>query len=149
MYAVLISVLLQINQTNPPDPAAIRRAQEAQDRIVQQMFIRRMEEQKYRPPLSVQEEWAAKEAVVQERVFIGRFNNLLKKLRVFIDGYNSGKVDVKTVHELQKAWNQMQKEGWFKNASRAHTRPDQETREDSAVSSCKVEQAETESDKLQ
>lgn len=109
MYVVLISVLLQVNNADPS--IAIN---EARDRFARDMVFRRMEAQKRTPPKTIQQEWADKEANVQERVFISRFNNLLKKLRLFIDGYNTGKVDMKTVQEVQKAWAQVQKDGWFK-----------------------------------
>jgi len=109
MYAVLISVLLQVNHP-PPVPGM----QDQESRFVREMVLRRMEQQRQHPQKSIEQQWADKEAAVQQTLFVSRFNNLLKKLRTFIDGYNAGKVDVKAVEDVQRAWSQVQKDGWFK-----------------------------------
>jgi hypothetical protein len=130
MYAVLISVLLQVN--NPPPVPGM---QDQESRFVREMMLRRMEEQRQHPQKSIEQQWVEKEAAVQQTLFVNRFNNLLKKLRTFIDGYNAGKVDVKAVEDVQKAWNQVQKDGWFKKdaARQAVAEPVVTSCEESAI----------------
>jgi hypothetical protein len=54
------------------------------------------------------------EAAYEEREFAKRFNRLVQALRNFSDTYNTGVINVKHAKAVRKAWQQLEKSGWFK-----------------------------------
>jgi hypothetical protein len=50
----------------------------------------------------------------EDREFVKRLNTLLSLLHEFTSNYAAGKVDVKRIREVQKAWHDLEKSEWFK-----------------------------------
>ena len=53
-------------------------------------------------------ESAKKAAECQERRFTTSFNHLKKALDEFADAYNEGKLDLKKIEEIKKAWRDLE-----------------------------------------
>jgi hypothetical protein len=53
-------------------------------------------------------ESAKKVAECQERQFTSSFNHLKKALDEFADAYNQGKLDLKKIEEIKKAWRDLE-----------------------------------------
>jgi len=53
-------------------------------------------------------ESAKKAAECQERRFATSFNHLKKALDEFADAYNGGKLDLKKIEEIKKAWRDLE-----------------------------------------
>ena len=117
MHALLITLLLQIQDPQPPSETRSQTEQSdpaARDRWVSEILFRQMEQAKQRSLKTMHEQQAEREAAFEEYMFVTRFNHLVGSLRKFIDGYNAGKVDAKSVKAVQKAWREIEKDGWFK-----------------------------------
>ena len=113
MYGILIGILLQANS------AGEQVVNHEQQRWLREMMHQQMDRRKSAPVMSLSEQSAKQEAAYREYMFVNRFNKFLKSMRKFIDGYNAGTVDAKAVKEVRKAWQQVEKDGWFRQDTKS------------------------------
>lgn len=100
---LLFQMQMPIPQTNSSE----------ERRVLLELYTRQVQEQKLRGK-SFQQEQAARDAVLQNYFFSVKFNKFVSSLRNFIAHYNEGKVNMKEVKAVQKAWRDLERtEGWF------------------------------------
>jgi hypothetical protein len=93
--ALLFVTLLAQSQWPDAFPQQNRRAAAAFQQVLN-----------FSPP--VDDEAAQRAAVYQQVRFTASFNHLKKALDEFADAYNQGKLDIKKIEEIKKAWHDLE-----------------------------------------
>lgn len=89
-----------------------------QQRWALEVQMREMNQRQMRSPLVAQDK-DKQESAVKRYDFARKFNRLVLLLQQFSEEYNSGKVNVKRVKAVQKAWRELEREdGWFTTAKK-------------------------------
>ncbi len=89
-----------------------------QQRWALEVQMREMHERRARSQL-VEQDREKQETAVRRYDFARKFNRLILLLQQFSDEYNSGKVNIKRVKAVQKAWRDLEREeGWFTTAKK-------------------------------
>lgn len=114
MTAAITTLLLF--QMQMPMPTNQSSAAEER-RILLEMYTRQVQQEKANGKTFRQQQ-AERQAMLQDYFFSLKFNKFVTSLRNFIAHYNDGKVDMKEVKAVQKAWRDLERtEGWFRTQS--------------------------------
>jgi hypothetical protein len=107
MFAASLFLLFQSAASGPSSPAF------RTDPQMQSPAPRAFDVERERRVIDPEEELKIR-AAYEDHELVKRLNTLLSLLQEFAANYNAGKVDVKRINRVRKAWHDLEKSEWFR-----------------------------------